>query len=355
MKEKSPRLISRSEGIVNLEMPFAELRDFVTPNESFYVRCHFPIPEISVANWSLRIEGEVEKPCALTYEELKEFPQHTLTATVECAGNGRSWLEPKAKGVQWDLGAVGNAKWSGVWLRDVMQRAGIRRNAIEVILEGADRGDAKETPKPPEAINYARSLPLGKAKNDVLLAWQMNGEPLTAAHGFPLRAIVPGWFGMAAVKWLQRLIVTAEPFHGYYQSTDYAYWQRREGLPPSMHSLGEMAVKAQIAQPVKGESIAAGKNYRVHGAAWSGDTALEKVELSFDAGKNWSRARLLGEPVKHAWRLWEFDWQTPAQPGRVTLCARATDATGRTQPAQRIQDYGTYVINHLLPVEVDVR
>ena len=348
-------LISRSEGIVNLEMPFSSLRDFITPNESFYVRCHFPIPEIALRNWRLRIEGAVASPYELSYAELEAMPQQTVSATVECAGNGRAFLEPAVKGVQWGLGAVGNAEWTGVSLGKILERAEVKANALEVILQGADRGEIKEPPKPPGPINYARSLPVAKAQNDVLLALRMNGEPLTAGHGFPLRAIVPGWFGMASVKWLERIIVSEERFNGYYQSIDYTFWKRRDGNLPSLHSLGEMQVKAQIARPAPGEAVLPNETYRIRGAAWGGEATVTKVELSFDGGKNWTKATLLDEALENSWRFWEFEWKTPAQPGKATLLARATDSAGRTQPAERVADYGTYMVNHCLPIEVEVR
>ncbi len=355
MSESPNELISRSEGTVNLEMPFASLRDFVTPNELFYVRCHFPIPEIVAQDWRLIVEGAVATPLQLSYAELESMPQHSITATVECAGNGRTFLRPKVNGVQWDLGAVGNAEWSGVLLRDVLQRAEVNPGTVEAILEGADRGEIKEAPKPPGIIHYARSLPMEKAQSDVLLALRMNGKPLTASHGFPLRAVAPGWFGMAAVKWLQRIIVSEQPFNGYYQSIDYTFWKRRDGDLPSLHSLGEMPVKAQIARPEQGEVVAANKTYHIHGAAWGGEATVAKVELSFDDGSTWSKATLLDEALENAWRFWEFEWKTPARPGKTNVIARATDSAGRTQPAERIADYGTYMINHWLPIAVEVR
>jgi DMSO/TMAO reductase YedYZ molybdopterin-dependent catalytic subunit len=335
-------------------MPFSSVSSFVTPNEQFYVRCHFPIPEIDVASWRLKIEGAVATRVELTLAELRALPQHTVMAVMECAGNGRSFLQPKVKGVAWDLGAVGNAEWTGVRLRDVLQRAGVNDGACEVVLEGADRGEIKEPPRPPGEIRYTRSVPLEKAQKDVLLAFAMNGEPLAPAHGFPLRAIVPGWFGMAAVKWLQRIIVTDKPFNGYYQSIDYTYWEEQAGAPVLV-PLQEMRVKAQIVRPVIGEVISVGINYRVHGAAWSGEDDLTDVELSVDGGVNWSPATLLGEQVRNAWRFWEFAWMTPGQPGKSTLIARAIDSAGRTQPTERVSGYGTYMINHWLPIEVEVR
>jgi len=182
----------------------------------------------------------------------------------------------------------------------------------------------------------------------------MNDEPLNAEHGAPVRAVVPGWFGMASVKWLQRIVVTTEAFQGYYQSIDYAYWENQAGLP-GLRPLREMQVKAQIARPTPGEAIATNSSYRVFGAAWASENEVATVELSVDGARSWSSARLLGESIENAWRFWEFNWQTPAKPGAVRLIARATDSSGRTQPKERIPEYGSYMINHLLPVEVQVR
>ncbi|MCA1659475.1 MAG: sulfite oxidase [Verrucomicrobiaceae bacterium] len=337
-----------------MERPFSTLSDFTTPNESFYVRCHFPIPEIAAEDWCLKVDGEVEAPFELTYEELRGMESRTIAATLECAGNNRIFLEPKVKGVQWGLGAVGNASWTGVPLSALLKRAKIKPNAVEVILEGADEGEVDKTPKPAGKISFCRSLPLSKAHSDVLLAYDMNGEKLSATHGFPLRAIVPGWYAMASVKWLRRIIVTDKPFNGFYQSLDYTYWDR-SGPLPALAPLTEQQVKAEIARPENGEVISANSIYRIHGAAWSGESEITKVEISFDDAATWKEANLSGEPVKNAWRLWEYEWRTPADPDRHTLLARATDSLGRTQSRARSADRGTYMINHLLPVEVEVR
>ncbi|HYH78605.1 MAG TPA: sulfite oxidase [Longimicrobium sp.] len=350
----TPELISRGEDPPNLEMPFSTLDEWITPNEQFYVRCHFPIPEIDAGSWRLTVEGAVASPLELSLDDLRDLPVHTVVATLECAGNGRSFLQPRAKGLAWDTGAVGNARWTGVLLRDVLERAGLRGDAVEVILEGADRGMVKDTPRPPCEIHYARGVPLAKARADVLLAFAMNDEPLTPEHGFPLRVVVPGWFGMASVKWLQRVVVTDAPFNGYYQSIDYTCWEERHGVP-TLVPLAEMKLKAQIARPAMHEVVEADTLYRVHGAAWAANVPVAAVEVSSDGGRSWAAAELLGEPVENAWRFWQFEWQTPGVPGRCTLIARAVDANGRTQPARRVQEHGTYVINHWLPVEVDVR
>jgi DMSO/TMAO reductase YedYZ molybdopterin-dependent catalytic subunit len=181
----------------------------------------------------------------------------------------------------------------------------------------------------------------------------MNGEKLSATHGFPLRAIVPGWYAMASVKWLRRIIVTDKPFNGFYQSLDYTYWDR-SGPLPTLAPLAEQQTKAEIAKPENGETVAANSTYRVHGAAWTGTGTIARVDLSFDSGKTWEQATLAGEPIKNAWRLWEYNWRTPASPGRCSIVARATDSAGSVQPAERSGDRGTYMINHLLPIEVEI-
>ncbi|HEX4124171.1 MAG TPA: sulfite oxidase, partial [Tepidisphaeraceae bacterium] len=298
----------------------------------------------------LVIEGTVRRELCFTLDEIKRLPSQTRMATLECAGNGRMYLTPRANGVQWDLGAVSNAEWTGVPLAELLNRAGVPSHAVEVILEGADEGQPDEPPKPPGKIHYARSIPIAKIP-DTLLAYQMNGQPLPPAHGAPLRAVVGGWFGMASVKWLTRILVTDHPFLGYFQTTDYAYWQDDAGLPVRI-PITRLMPKAQIARPAPREAIACNSHYRIVGAAWSGESDLSKVEISTDAGKSFSQATLLGPPIRHAWRFWEFPWQTPATPGPVTLLARATDSVGATQSAERDGRFGTYVISHMLPIEV---
>jgi DMSO/TMAO reductase YedYZ molybdopterin-dependent catalytic subunit len=275
-------------------------------------------------------------------------------ATLECAGNGRIFLVPKAKGLLWEWGAVGNAEWTGVPLTAVLDRVGVKISVVEVVLEGHDRGEIPEEPKTPGAIPFARSLPLEKARRDVLLAYQMNGRDLAPSHGFPLRAIVPGWYGMASVKWLKRILLVERPFAGYFQTLDYSYFERRQGIP-SLVPLTENQVKAQIARPARHEVVPKGRDYRVHGAAWAGESTIAKVELSTDGGKTWAEATLAGEPIPHAWRLWEWTWRTPNAAGPGSMIARATDARGRVQPMTRDDDRRTVMINHLVPVEFEIR
>ena len=346
--------IVRSESPLNLEMPFSTLDSFITPTKSFYVRTHFPVPAIDRDAWWLHVEGEVEKAFAINYEQLMTFESVTAPVTLECAGNNRSFLEPKVKGVQWHLGAVSTAEWTGVRLSTLLDRASPKPNACEVILEGADCGMLEDPKSPPGELTFARSIPLEKARRDVLLAYKMNGDDLPPEHGFPVRAIVPGWYAMASVKWLQRIIVTDRPFTGYYQTIDYAYWEKRDDIA-ELKPLTEMQVKAEIARPAEDEIVPAKSSVCVRGGAWACDAEITKVELSTDGGATWSDTRLLGESKPNAWRFWEFDWQTPSEPGKQTLIARATDSLSRTQPVMRDPDRGTYMINHLLPIEVEVK
>jgi DMSO/TMAO reductase YedYZ molybdopterin-dependent catalytic subunit len=350
----APALIPRQHSPENLEFPFATLDRFLTPTDLFYVRNHFAMPKVDGKSWRLKVSGAVERPLELTLEQLQEQPSKTRALTLECAGNGRAFLRPKTKGVQWGLGAVSTAEWTGVPLAAVLEKAGLRGSAVEVVLEGLDTGEPANEPRPMGPIAFARSLPLAKARRpEVLLAWAMNGKELTPEHGYPLRVVVGGWYGMASVKWLSGIVVVEKPFRGYWQTVDYAIWDRRSG-EPTLEPIGEMEIKASIASPVAGDVLAAGKDHRIHGAAWAGESDVAKVEVSTDGGRSWQPARLLGEAVAFAWRLWECTWRSPAA-GKYTLLARATDRGGRVQPLERDPLRRNYVINHAQPTQVEVK
>lgn len=347
-------MIVREREPLNLEMPFGSLDQYITPVDRFFVRSHFPIPQTDLKTWRLKVEGEVGTPLELTYDEVMEMESRTHVVTMECAGNGRAFLTPPASGTPWERGAVGTAEWTGVPLAAVLRRAGLKPSARELIFEGADRGEIKDPAGPGGNVPYARSLPLQKANEDVLLVFKMNGALLTPTHGSPLRVIVPGWYGMASVKWLTRIIASAEPFNGFYQTIDYAIW-RRGSSAPTLEPITEMQVKAQIARPGLGEAVPAGQTYKVYGAAWTAAADIVKVELSTNGGATWHDAQLRGESIRQAWRLWDYEWQVPTKPGRATLLARATDSEGRTQPTERDPDRRSYIVNHLVPLEVEVR
>lgn len=353
--EEPPALIARQIAPDNLEYPFSTLEEFLTPNEMFYVRSHFATPKLTAADWKLTIAGKVDKEISLTLDALKSLPAVTLPVTLECAGNGRVFLTPATTGVQWETGAVSTAEWTGARLSDVLAQAGVQKEAIEVVLEGADKGEIRNPPKPGVPIAFARSLPARKELlRDVILAYKMNGTDLPAAHGYPVRAVVPGHYGMASVKWLMRLIVTDKPFMGYYQTIDYAYWDTSSGTPERT-PLREMQPKALIARPSPRAKVKAGSTVRIFGAAWTGGNAqISRVEISMDGGKTATNAKLLGKPVPYAWRLFEYRWKVPNAPGTHVVSARAYDTAGNVQPITRDPNRENYMINHVLPIELTV-
>jgi DMSO/TMAO reductase YedYZ molybdopterin-dependent catalytic subunit len=345
-------LIIRQKEPLNLEMAFDRVDSFLTPTERFYIRSHFAAPNVELGSYRLHIEGAVSRPFSLTYPELRALPAETRVALLECAGNSRVFLVPQAEGVQWELGAAGNAEWTGVALRTLLERAGLEAEACEVVLEGADRGTPSKPPRPPGPIGYARSLSRQKAlQPEVLVAYQMNGRNLSLDHGYPVRAVVPGHYGMASVKWLARICAVREPFQGYWQTADYAYWDAVDGKPVR-RPLGEMQVKSEIARPRMYDVLAPNQPHTVCGAAWAGESAVTEIAVSTDGGQSWAEAQWLDPVGRHAWRRWRFEWRTPARPGKYTLLARAKDAQGTAQPAQYDPKYATYVINYPLPIEV---
>jgi len=337
-----------------LESNFASLTAAETPNRSLFVRDHFPLPKIIKSEWRLQVEGAVEKMLSLSLKDLEAMPSATHKSVLECAGNGRMFLPNVPEGVQWGLGAVGCVAWTGVPLRDVLALAGIQSNAVEVVLQGADYGAPEKPLKPKNKIHFARSLPLSTAQRpDVLLAYQMNGQPLTAAHGAPLRIIIPGWYGVAAVKWLTHIEVVRAPFHGYFQTVEYAYWKDNGTHPPERIPITQIFLKSQISRPFMHERVQAGKTYQVTGAAWTAEHKIKSVEVSTDGGKTWERSNLKEEPSDHAWQLWEWTWK-PRSPGKYTLMSRATDSRGEVQPAEHDENHESYLIHHTLPVTVQV-
>jgi DMSO/TMAO reductase YedYZ molybdopterin-dependent catalytic subunit len=294
----------------------------------------------------------VRRELSLSYAEIRSMPSRSCVATLECAGNGRVFLVPPAPGAQWELGAVGNAEWTGVPLSVLLDRAGLVDEVCELVLEGADHGVPKEEPKPPGAISYARSITRKRAlEPDVLIAYAMNGQNLTLDHGYPLRAVVPGHYGMASVKWLTNVVATTQPFQGYWQTSDYGYWDDSSRIPVR-RPLAEMKLKAQIARPRVYETLEPGRSYTIFGAAWAGGTDVMEIWVSLDGGSSWVQGQFLDPINRNAWRRWRYDWITPTQPGRYTLLARAKGGDQSVQPDGHNANFGSYVIDHPLPIEV---
>jgi DMSO/TMAO reductase YedYZ molybdopterin-dependent catalytic subunit len=333
----------------NRETPLTEVLSWVTPNKWFFVRSHYETPEINISNWRLAIGGCVERHFALTWDELEAMPRRSVFATMECAGNGRSFLKPHVEGVQWTAGAVGHAEWSGVPLRYVLERAMLKRDAKEIVFFGADAGieHGADSPQP-----FARSLPLDKALHpDTLLATRMNGELLEPSHGYPLRLVAPGWYGVASVKWLARVDAVTEPFRGYYQTTKYTI-QHHTGGGTRTDIVGPMPVKSEILRPVEGDVLGVGGN-RVFGMAWAGEHAVAAVEVSVDGGVSWQRAELQGIRAPYSWTAWEYLWE-PAGPGQYSIMSRAVSTSGEVQPMDHDMLRGGYLITFCRPIPVTV-
>jgi DMSO/TMAO reductase YedYZ molybdopterin-dependent catalytic subunit len=298
----------------------------VMPNAHFYVRNHFQIPALDPVDWRLRIGGMVERPLTLSMRDLHNLPSQSVMVTLECAGNGRSGLVPKVQGEQWQLGAVSTAEWTGVPLTEVLDRVGVRSEGHEVVFKGADSGKVEGRT---DATHFERSLSVDQLNgSEALLAYAMNGEPLPIQHGFPLRLIVPGWYGVASVKWLTDIQVVGEPFVGFFQAERYFY-ELNEGGRLHREPVTLQRVRSLITEPEPDEVLRCG-DVAVRGVAWSGAAPIERVEVSF-GGEPWHEARLVGDRTRHSWQWWERIVRVD-HPGPTTIRCRATDLAGRTQP-----------------------
>jgi DMSO/TMAO reductase YedYZ molybdopterin-dependent catalytic subunit len=351
-----PGLTVRMHEPRNLETPVEHLvsKNGLTATEHFYVRSHFAVPTIDMKTWKVRVEGHVERPVEFTLDDLKQLTGVKKHLTMECAGNGRVFLTPAVRGLQWGFGGVGTAEWTGVTLASVLEKAGVKKGAVDVVLIGADKGSINVDPPSPGPIHFDRGIPIEKAlKPETVLAWGMNGVDLTPSHGFPLRAVVGGWYGMAAVKWLTRIVVTDKPYGGFWQTFDYSHFTRTGDLP-SLTAVTKMQPKAVITSPVEGGVVPAGQPVAVSGLAWSGEAAAAAVEFSDDGGATWQKMKFDAKADPFVWQPWAMTW-TPKRQGPVKLLARCTDTTGAAQPDKRDPDRRTYMINHLVPVEVTVQ
>ena len=326
-------LIVRVVRPLDAETPVREFVSYLTPNSRFFVRSHFgppPSEAVSEANWKLRVGGLVEGSHEFMLKDLRQMEAVTVTAVIQCSGNGRAFHRPKVPGVQWDRGAVGNAQWTGVRLHDVLAKAGVHAEARHVQFRGADRPVAGSVPL------FVRSIPLEKAIHpDTILAYDMNGRPLPLLHGAPLRVITPGWMGASCIKWLTDITVSQEEAQGFYMQTAYRHPTRPVApgeavAAADLKPLEAMIVKSIIAQPQDGVSIVHGP-VTIQGVAWTGEGKIAKVEVSIDEGQTWQPARLIGENQPYGWRQWQYIWEATGSGPRTILC-RATDDHGQTQP-----------------------
>jgi len=346
-------MIVRSYRFTDLEMPVEFMTDWITPVHHFYVRNHmFPPAKLDAGTWKLTITGEVEKPLIFTHAELEKIPVHSIANTLECAGNGRSLQNPKVPGIQWGKGAVGNAKFSGPSLKVLLEKAGLKDSGKHVQFRGLDQVPGKVPP-------FIRSIPIEKALDgDTLIATHMNGEPLTAHHGYPARAITPGWVGAASCKWLTEITVLDKPAEGNFMNPGYRFpntpGKPGEPIKPEdTHALTALTVKSAIASPSDGSKLRPGVQV-VQGVAWAGEADITKVEISTDGGANWNAGQLGKDQAKYAWRLWSYSWK-PARSGEYVLLSRATDSQGRVQPDAATWNPSGYLYNAYDQVRVYVQ
>jgi DMSO/TMAO reductase YedYZ molybdopterin-dependent catalytic subunit len=327
----------------DLETPLAYLDSYLTPNDAFFVRQHLPRPPaIDRAQFRLTVDGMVSKRVELSVADLEKLPQQTVTAVIECAGNGRSMYSPKIPGIQWSRGAIGNAEWSGPSVADVLKAAGGAASAAWVDADGADKGLAA-TP------DFVRSVPMKKAMHPAtIVALKMNGQPLPELHGSPARLITPGWDGASSVKWLVRVTAAAQANSGFFMNPAYRYPKYPiapggAARPAEMESIEGMPVKSTITAPENQSKVATG-TVTVRGFAWAGEEAIERVDVSTDGGSRWQAAELTGPKKNFAWRLWKLEWKA-VEPGYYTVLSRATDTAGRVQPVVAAWNPSGYLWN----------
>jgi DMSO/TMAO reductase YedYZ molybdopterin-dependent catalytic subunit len=342
------QLAARNHG-----MPLEALREPITPVGLHYLLIHYDIPSVDPETWRLAVDGLVERPLELGLQELRRRPRIEVVSTMECAGNGRAKLDPRPISQPWLLEAVGTGRWAGVSLRSLLEEAGVADGAVEALFTGLDRGIEGG-----EEQWFQRSLPLDVAlSDDVLLAYELNGAPLPPQHGFPLRLLVPGWYGMTNVKWLASVTLIGEPFRGYQQARGYHVRLEEDAQGEPVRRILPRALLEPPGIPdfmTRERTVELGP-VTLAGRAWSGLAPVAGVEVSVDGGSTWAAAEL--EPAelgRWAWRRFTFDW-VPESPGVYVLCSQARDEAGNVQPAEPAWNVGGYANNAVQRIPVSVR
>jgi sulfane dehydrogenase subunit SoxC len=336
------RLAARNHGL-----PLEALRHPITPAGLHYLLIHYDIPAVDPADFVLEIGGAVERPLSLSLDELRVRNPVSLPITFECAGNGRALLEPRPISQPWLTEAVGTAEWAGAALGPLLEEAGVKPGAIEALFTGLDRGVEGGVRQA-----YERALPVAEAFGG-LLAYEMNGAPLLPQHGFPLRLVVPGWYGMQNVKWLTRISLLEEPFEGYQNAVGYRLYDAdgNPGRPVTRMLPRSLTVPPGIPDFLTRERVLEPGAVTLQGRAWSGLGPIERVEVSTDGGESFAEARLEEPLGEAAWVGWQFDWV--AEPGRYVLSSRATDAAGNVQPldpAWNLKGYANNAVERIAVV-----
>ncbi|MGB3635949.1 MAG: sulfite oxidase [Rubrobacteraceae bacterium] len=351
----SPEFYREEVGLAlrNPGMQLEGLRYPITPIGMHYLLIHFDIPHVDPETYELRVSGRVRNQLNLSLEDIKSRPKVTAPVMMECGGNGRAHLSPRAISAPWHDEAVGCAEWTGTPLQPILQEAGLLDDAVEVVFSGYDRGLDQGVEH-----DYERSLKIEDAlRDEVFLAYEMNGGPLPPQHGSPLRLVVPDWYGMASVKWLKEIRAVDEPFEGIQQIVTYNYRQSEDdpGTPVTRKHPHALMVPPGIPDFLSRKRHVEAGNVTVEGRAWSGFGPIERVEFSADGGETWEDADLGDAVGPYGWTYWHCEWD--AQPGEYELCVRATDASGKTQPVdgEEAWNKGGYGINVVQRVSLTVR
>jgi len=348
---KEKMIVLSSKPIV-LEMPTNGFEHFITPTDMFFVRNNIGMPVIDINKWSLVVDGEVNTTLRLSMDDIKRFKKVEAVVTLECFGNSRSFFKPKVAGNQWKNGGIGTAQWKGVRLKDIIEKAGITDKSRHVVFDGADEPFAVGAP------DFKRSIPIEKALDpNTLLVYEMNGMQLPVYHGYPLRALVPGWGGSASVKWLKNINVSEREFGGFYMIDKYRYPKfpvspGTKVSPMDMAVLTDLDVKSIITRPIDGAKVPS-REMAITGYAWTGEAEIKKVEVSTDIGRTWHKAKIIRSGGQYVWSLWEHKWRAD-RPGFYLLMSRATDTRGRMQPLHQEWNQDGYLYNVVDKVGIHV-
>jgi DMSO/TMAO reductase YedYZ molybdopterin-dependent catalytic subunit len=333
----------------NKSMPLEALRYDLTPTGMHYIVVHWDVPAVDADSWRLKIGGRVQRPVELDFENIRSRPGQTIPVTLECCGNGRALMKPRSVGQPWLLGAIGTAEWTGTPLAPILDEAGLEDDAVELVFTGVDRGIQGG-----EEQDYARSLTIEEARRpEVMLVYEMNGAPLEPQHGYPLRLLVPGWYGMTSVKWLVSIDAVTEPFDGYQQAVAYRFQENEDefGEPFSRIRVRALMIPPGISDyPGRHRFVDAGL-VTLQGRAWSGRAPIDRVEVAVDG--EWADAKLGPSLGEFAWRRWDFEWE--ATPGEHELACRATDSEGSEQPFEPKWNFQGMANNLVQRVAVTVR
>jgi DMSO/TMAO reductase YedYZ molybdopterin-dependent catalytic subunit len=339
-----------------LETPPAYFKELITPNEAVFVRWHISqVPTtIDLNTWRLKIGGNTEKELSLSMEDLKKFEKISYTAVIQCSGNGRSFFEPRVFGGQWGNGAMGNVMWAGARLKDILNRAGIKAGSVDISFNGLDRPPLASVP------DLVKSLPVDKAlEDDIIVAYEMNGQPLPMLNGFPARLIVPGWYATYWVKSLSEITVLEKPFEGFWVKTAYRIPDTPCGCvdpgtaPKKTIPIHRMTTRSLVIEPASGSTLKSGTSVNIKGLAFSGGYSIRDVIISVDGGRNWGEANLGKDMGRYSWIQWSYPWN-PEKPGKHILMAKATNSIGESQPFEGVWNPAGYLWNKVEKTEVTV-